>query len=244
MRWALLLSCLLWTSGATAETVRVFAAASLKTALDAAAVAWTEGSVTLSYAGSGAVARQVAAGAPADIVILAHTDWMDWLADQGALAAAPVVLAGNTLVVIGPQGAAPLPLTPAAFAARLGPEGRLAMGDLRAVPAGLYGREALEALGLWDGVAARVAQADNVRGAMAFVARAEAPLGIVYGSDATAEPRVRIVAELPAESHTPILYPAALTRDARTEAAGFLAFLQAPGGQHLLRAHGLREPPQ
>lgn len=244
MRWVLLLSCLLWASGAGAETVRVFAAASLKTALDTAAAAWTDGSVSLSYAGSGAVARQVAAGAPVDIVILAHADWMDWLSDQGVLAGAPVVLASNTLVVIGPQGAAPLLLKPDAFAARLGPEGRLAMGDLRAVPAGLYGSEALRALSLWEGVVQRVAQADNVRAAMAFVARSEAPLGIVYGSDALAEPRVSIVAELPAESHSPILYPAALTRDAGPEAAAFLAFLQAPDGQRILQAQGLREPPQ
>lgn len=244
MRWVLLFISLLWANAAQAETVRVFAAASLRTALDAAAGGWDGGEVSLSYAGSGAVARQVASGAPADIVVLAHADWMEWLDAQGALGGAPVVLAGNTLVVIGPRGSAALELTPEDLAARLGKDGRLAMGDLRAVPAGIYGQEALIALGLWEGVAGRVAQADNVRTAMAYVAQGEAPLGIVYASDAKADARVNIVAPLSATTHTPIVYPAALTATASPLAQEFLTYLQSPEGQQVFRAAGLTEPPQ
>ena len=242
MRWFLLILSLLWAGAASAEPVRVFAAASLKTALDAAAAEWTGGEVVLSYAGSGTVARQVAAGAPADIVVLAHADWMEWLDVQGVLGAAPVIIASNTLVVIGRVGADDLDLTPQAFAARLGVDGRLAMGDLRAVPAGIYGQEALVALGLWDGVTMRIAQADNVRNAMAFVARGEAPLGIVYASDAVAEPRVAIVADLPSDAHTPIVYPAATTTSAGPMAKEFMHFLQSPMGRNLFREAGLRDP--
>lgn len=244
MRWVLLFLSLLWASTASAEPVRVFAAASLKTALDAAAAEWTGGTVSLSYAGSGAVARQVAAGAPADIVVLAHADWMKWLDAQGVLGTDPVILAGNTLAVIGQVGDAELALTPEDIAARLGRDGRLAMGDLRAVPAAIYGQEALVALGLWDGVAARIAQADNVRNAMAFVARGEAPLGIAYASDALAEPRVAIVAKLPSNIHAPIVYPAATTAFAQPIAQEFLAFLQSPVGQSVFRTAGLQEPPK
>jgi len=243
MRWVFLFISLLWASMASSDTVRVFAAASLKTALDAAAAEWTGGEVSLSYAGSGAVARQVAAGAPADIVILAHADWMDWLNAQGVLGAGPVIVASNALVVIGRVGDPELALTPQDFAARLGRDGRLAMGDLRAVPAGIYGKEALEALGLWDDVSNRVAQADNVRNAMAFVARGEAPLGIVYASDAVAEPRVAVVAYLPDDTHSPIVYPAAITKMTRPIAQQFLTFLQSPRGQKVFRSVGLREAP-
>lgn len=226
-----------------AEPLRVFAAASLKTALDEIAKGWDD-PVSLSYAGSGALARQVAAGAPADVVVLASTDWMIWLEEQGVVVPPSQALAGNTLVVIGRAGAPPVALQPAAMLEALGDQGRLVLGDIRAVPAGVYAAEALHALGLWSTVESRIAQADNVRAAMAFVARGEAPLGIVYASDALAEPRVDVLAAIPSESHAPILYPAAITSGAGATARAFLDYLASAQARDVFRAHGFTEPPQ
>ncbi|WP_417599291.1 molybdate ABC transporter substrate-binding protein [Pararhodobacter oceanensis] len=262
---------------ALAADILVFAAASMRGALDQVAAAWqaeTGHSVTLSYAGSSALARQIIAGAPADIFISAAPAWMDVVAGEGLLAAGSRVdLLGNRLVLIGhgaavgsedaeeggaegaaegaaeggAEGLADIGPADAAgvadlsagyeLAARLG-DGRLAMALVDAVPAGQYGKAGLQALGLWDGVAAQVAQADNVRAALALVATGEAPMGVVYASDALAEPAVQVLAIFPEGSHAPITYPAALLTDAAPEAEGFLQALQAPAAGAIFEAHG------
>ena len=212
--------------------LRVFAAASLKPPLDEIAAAW-DGPVALSYAGSGTVARQVAAGAPADVVVLAAVDWMDWLMERAALGPRRIV-ARNALAFAGAAGAPPMDLTPDALTARLG-EGRLAMGDPLSVPAGRYGEEALRSLGLWDAARSRLLLTENVRAALAYVARGDVPLGLVYRSDA-ADPGVAVVAGVPADAHAPILYPGAAS--ARGE-----PFLNAvAGGRDVFAAHGFGPP--
>ena len=215
-----------------AAPVSVFAAASLKGPLDAIAP-----EARISYAGSGAVARQVAAGAPADLAILAAADWMDWLAARRPVRARAVV-ARNALALVGPRGAAPLDLTPDAVAARLG-GGRIAMGDPMSVPAGRYAQQAFETLGLWGAVAPRVLAAENVRAALAWVARGDVPLGAVYRSDARLD-AVAEVAAIPDAAHAPILYPAATLADARPEADALMARIAAAGA--VFAAHGFRAP--
>ena len=212
----------------------VMAAASLKGPLDRV----FEGrDVRVAYAGSGLIARQVAAGAPADLVILANDLWMDWLIDEGRVAPeAPRDLMSNRLVVVGPEGSEPLDLTEEAILARLG-SGRLAVGNLRSVPAGLYAGEALEALGLLATLGGRLAEVENVRVALALVARGEAPLGIVYATDAQAEEGVEVVADIPADLHAPIRYLAApLTDDANVLA--LLERLQGPEAQAIFAEAG------
>ncbi|NNU79433.1 molybdate ABC transporter substrate-binding protein [Halovulum dunhuangense] len=234
-RLAALALCATTAMPAAAGDVTVFAAASLRTALDGIAAGWkaeTGHAVTLSYAGSSALARQIEQGAPADIFISSSVDWMDLLETEALLAPGTRRdLLGNTLVLVahGPD-AAPVGIGPALdLPALLGPEGRLAMALVDAVPAGVYGRQALESLGLWERVAPQVAQSDNVRTALALVASGEAPLGIVYGSDAVAEPGVSVIGTFPEDSHAPIVYPVAQTADSDSAAAAeFLAHLGSP----------------
>ena len=225
---------------AAAEDVTVFSAASLKGAMDEVAVAWREatgGTATISYAGSSALARQIEAAAPADVFVSANAAWMDALAAQGLiLEETRVDLLGNALVLVRAADAAPtrLPNLPAALG-----DGRLAMALYDAVPAGIYARQALEALGLWDRLAGRVAQADYVRGALALVATGEAPYGIVYATDAAAEPRVEVAATFPPESHDRITYAAAATAEGDAAAASaFLDFLQGPEADAAFQRHG------
>ena len=225
---------------ARAGDVLVFAASSLKTALDEAAQAYqakTGQIVTLSYAATSALARQIEAGAPADIFVAASSDWMDTLA-AGSLIAPDTRrdLLGNALVLVAPAPAEPLAL--ADLPAWLG-SGKLAMALVDAVPAGIYGKAALTSLGLWDTVAAQVAQTDNVRAALALVASGEAPFGVVYRTDALAEPRVATVADFPAASHAPIVYPAAAIagRDS-AEARALLDWLAGPEAGALFAAQG------
>ncbi len=237
---------------ARAEVVTVFAAASLKNGLDAAARAFEAGTgtrVAISYAGSSALARQIEAGAPADLFLSADTDWMDHLAGKDLIRAdSRINLLGNSLVLVGAQGVGapgvtgPLDLTPGAPLPALLPEllgdGRMAVALTAAVPAGKYAKAALEHLGLWDGVKDRLAEAENVRAALALVARGEARLGIVYATDAKAEPKVTVLATFPAGSHPPIVYPAALTRTAGAGAAEFLRFLSSPAATAAFEAQG------
>ena len=219
--------------------VTVFAAASLKNAMDDVAAAWGEvagGRATVSYAGSSVLARQIEAGAPADVLVSANVEWMDALEEQGLIAAAMRVdLLGNALVLVAADGAPAIELRDLPRA--LGDE-RLAMALYDAVPAGIYGRAALTSLGLWDAVAGRVAQATNVRAALALVATGEAPYGVVYATDAAAEPRVRVVATFPPDSHPPIVYPAAAIATGGAEARAFLDFLQGPEADAAFRRHG------
>lgn len=224
--------------------VTVFAAASLTTALDRVAAAWTAQTgqtATLSYAGSSALARQIQQGAPADIFISASTDWIEALAASGDLRPGTRRdILGNRLVLIahGPD-APPVTLDATLDLPALLKGGRLAMALVDAVPAGVYGKAALTHLGLWDAVAPQVAQADNVRAALAFVARAEAPLGIVYATDAAAEDRVTVIGTFPADSHAPITYPAAITAQSDSpQAHAFLAFLASDSARAIWQDHG------
>ncbi|MFC0341569.1 molybdate ABC transporter substrate-binding protein [Paracoccus niistensis] len=243
-----LAAALLLPLPAVAEEVVVFAAVSLKTALDPIAQSFqqaTGNSVTISYAGSNALAQQILQGAPADIFISASPEWMDEVEKGGEVAGgARTDLLGNTLVLVAHDPDAPQ-LTPAPgfdLKGALG-GGRLAMALVDSVPAGQYGKEALVSLGVWDQVLPSVAQADNVRAALALVATGEAPLGIVYATDASAEPRVHVVGTFPADSHAPITYPAALLKNG-TDAAdrAFFDALGAPEAEAVFRAQGFTIP--
>lgn len=229
---------------ARAEDVVVFAASSLKTALDQIAADFTAATghrVAVSYAGSSQLARQILLGAPADVVLSANTAWMDELDTAGRLAAGTRDdLLGNRLVLIAHDpGAEDVDLgDPEALSARLG-TGRLAMALVEAVPAGIYGRAALSNLELWEGVAPRVAQTDNARAALALVANGAAPFGVVYRSDAVAEPRVRVVATFPESSHPPIVYPvAAVAGRARAVTRALLDHLRTPISRAVFEAQG------
>ena len=224
-----------------APEVLVFAAASLKTALDDVARSWqakTGTKPTLSYAATSTLARQILRGAPADIFVSANRDWMDALEEDGLIRRETRRdLLGNRLVLVG-HGRNRPSMKIGDLPDRLG-NGRLAMALTDAVPAGMYGRQALRALGIWDRVAGRVVQADNVRAALAFVARGEAPFGIVYATDAAASDGVSAVAAFPASSHWPIVYPAALTAGrANGKAESFYAHLFSDEARPLFERQG------
>ncbi|MBU0725892.1 MAG: molybdate ABC transporter substrate-binding protein [Alphaproteobacteria bacterium] len=219
---------------AQGKPVTVFAAASLKTALDEVMDAWSRESgkqARVSYAGSSALARQIEQGAPADLFISADIDWMDYL-EQHKLIRAETRgnLLGNSIVLIASGAHAPaVAITPGFPLASLLKGGRLAMAETSAVPAGKYGKAALESLGVWTSVADRLAQAENVRAALLLVSRGEAPYGIVYATDAAADPKVSVVGTFPAGSHPPILYPAAILAGSKNpDAAAFLAHVKSP----------------
>ena len=212
----------------------VFAAASLKEALDEAAAAYRKQTgvpVRVSYAASSALARQIEQGAPADVFFSADLEWMDYLQQRNRLdVATRRSLLGNRLVLIAPRASkAQVDLRrPATLLAALG-DGRLAVGQTRTVPAGKYAKASLESLSLWNGVRPRLAESESVRAALMLVARGETPLGIVYASDAKAEPGVRVVATFPEDSHPPIVYPVAALRGARAaQAARFVQWLASP----------------
>lgn len=232
----------------TGAPLLVFAAASLKTALDDIVKSYGaagKGDVIVSYAATSALAKQIAAGAPASIFISADQAWMDDVAAQDLIVpSSRIDLLGNALVLIAPTEsklAAADASTIPDIAALLG-DGRLAVADTAAVPAGRYAKEALEKLGQWASVEQRLAPAQNVRMALAFVARSEAPLGIVYMSDARAEPKVKIIARFPADSHKPIVYPAAIVATASEQPAAkaFLAYLGTEPAAKIFEANGFR----
>jgi len=211
----------------------IFAAASLKNALDEIATAWSKETgkpmPRISYAASSALAKQMEQGAPADLFISADLDWMDYVAKKDLIKAdTRVNLLGNKIVLIAPRDSKTTVEVKQGFdLAKALAGGKLAMGNVDAVPAGKYGKAALEKLGAWDGVKNNVAQAENVRAALLLVARGEAPLGIVYATDAAAEPNVKIVGSFPADSHPPIIYPAAVIKDAKSaDAKPFLDYLK------------------
>ena len=209
------------TAQSEAEPVKVFAAASMKNALDEAAAAWKkEGGqdVVSSYAASSALAKQIEQGAPADIFISADLAWMDYVAEKKLIKDdTRRIIAGNDLILVAPQEkGVTVEIKPGVDLAGLSGGGKLAVADVKAVPAGKYAKAALEKLGLWASVEGSLAQAENVRAALALVTRGEAALGIVYGSDARDEPRVGIAGVFPEDSHPPIVYPAAIIADRRT----------------------------
>jgi len=236
---ALALGCLatpfLWASAQAAD-ITVFAAASLKNALDDAAKKYeakTGDKVVVSYAASSALAKQIEQAAPADIFFSADLDWMDYLEQKKLInPASRHTLLGNTLVLIAPEDST-VSLTIEKNFPLL-----LAMASVDSVPAGKYGKAALTYLGVWDQVAPRVAQAENVRAALTFVARGEVPLGIVYGTDAKSEPAVKVVGTFPENSHPKILYPVALTSSAKPEARKFLEFLLSSEAAPAFEAQG------
>lgn len=224
----------------------VFAAASLKESLDEAAAAYqaTSGApVRVSYAGSSALARQIEQGAPADVFLSADLDWMDYLQQRGLIdPATRRELLGNSLVLVAPlRGAArPLALGPGTdLMPLLGEHDRVAVASTASVPAGKYARAAFTSLGMWTALAPRLAETENVRAALLLVARGEAPLGVVYGSDAQAEPRVRVLATFPAGSHPPIVYPVARVAASRhPHAVRFVDWLGSPAAAAIFRSHG------
>lgn len=231
------------TGARAAEPVTVFAAASLKTALDEIALLFAEtGQGTrISYGGSSTLARQIQFGAPANVFLSANTAWMDRLEADGLIEPGTRLdLLTNRLVLIAAPGVTESPSIAPGFDLA-GPlnGGRLAMALIDAVPAGIYGRAALQNLGVWEQVADSVAQADNVRAALILVASGEAPFGIVYATDAEADPRVRVVGTFPYTSHPPIIYPVAIVAGRQTPAArDFLDFLRGPRATTVLQRHG------
>jgi molybdate transport system substrate-binding protein len=224
----------------------VFAAASLKDALDAVNAEWKKESgkeATISYAASSALAKQIEQGAPADIFVSADEDWMNYLADRKLIKPETRFdLVGNKLVLIAPKDSKLAATISSGFplASLLG-DGHLAMADTASVPAGKYGKAALEKLGVWDGVKDKIAQAENVRAALSLVSRGEAPLGIVYATDAKSDPKVKVLDTFPESTHAPILYPIAITAaSSNAEAPSFLAYLKTAAAQTAFEAQGFK----
>ncbi len=251
---ALMLLCAIATP-ALAQTKPgpvIFAAASMKTALDQIAAAWqakTGETLAISYASSGVLAKQIEAGAPADLFVSADLKWMDYLDKAGALKPGTrETLLGNTLVLVAPADSKiDLVITKGFDLSKALGDGKLAVCTVASCPAGIYGKEALETLGIWNAVEPKLAQADNVRGALLLVARGEATLGIVYGTDAKAEHGVKVVGTFPESSHAPIVYPVAITKDSKNpEAAALEHYLGGPEAVKLLEGQGfvvLVKPP-
>jgi len=241
---AVAVAAVLAVSAARAADVTVFAAASLRNALDDISAAWKAEAgkeATVSYAASSALAKQIEEAAPADVFISADVPWMTYLSERDLVQKDSVVeLLGNRLVLIAPADSdASIEIAPGFDLAGLLGDGHIAMGQVDSVPAGKYGKEALTSLGVWDQVDGRVAQAENVRAALALVATGEAPLGIVYETDANAETAVRIVGKFPEDSHAPIVYPAAVTAEATSPDAGaFMAFLRSEAAAALFEKQG------
>lgn len=234
---------------APAPTLTVFAAASLKESLDAVASDWTRRSgqkVVVSFAASSALAHQIEQGAPTDVFISADGEWMDYLQMRKQIdPATRFDLVANRLVLVAPSSS-PLRSVvlakPGSLLEALG-DGRLAVAETESVPAGRYARQSLAKLGQWGDVEPRLAQGENVRAAMAFVARGEAPLGIIYATDAQAEPNVRVVARFPDDSHDPIIYPVArVSTSDPARSAGFLSFLRGRHAQATFHKAGFTKP--
>ena len=236
------------SSKRTSQALLIFAAASLSDALEAVDRAFTEATgarVSASYAASSVLAKQIEAGAPADVFFSADLAWVDYLEKRGLLkVGSRRDVLGNALVLVAPVGSTlQLRIAPGFDLAGALGGGRLAIADPDAVPAGEYARAALTKLGAWSRVSDRVVRGENVRAALAYVARGEAPLGIVYRTDAQAEKRVRVVDVFPADSHPPITYPVALTARAPPEAARLVEFLTGEAAREIFTRYGFSTPP-
>jgi molybdate transport system substrate-binding protein len=229
---------------AAQEQITVFAAASLKNALDDANAAFTQATgvkVVASYAASSALAKQIEAGAPADVFISADLQWMDYVGDKNLIKPdSRVNLLGNKLVLIAASDSklAIVTIAKPFDIAKLAGDGRIAVADVKAVPAGIYAKAALESLGGWAAAEPKLAMAENVRATLSFVARGETPVGIVYETDAKVEPKVKIVGVFPADSHEPIVYPAAATTNAKADAAKYLTFLRGSASKAIFEKYG------
>ena len=226
------------------KTVTVFAAASLKNALDDVDTAFTKQTgikVVVSYEASSMLAKQIEQGAPADVFASADLQWMDYAVQKKVIKDdTRVNLLGNKLVLIAAKDAKidNVTIGPGFDLAKLAGDGRVATGDVRAVPVGLYAKAALERLGAWAAVEPKMAMAENVRLALSLVARGEAPLGIVYETDAKVEPAVKVIGVFPDNSHDPIIYPVALTADAKPDAAQYLSFLRTQTAKSVFERYG------
>ncbi|PWC34415.1 molybdenum ABC transporter substrate-binding protein [Azospirillum sp. TSO35-2] len=237
------------TPAAMAQDPLVLAAASTKNAVEKLAAqfkAKTGASITASFAASSALAKQIENGAPADIFISADLDWMDYLQTRNLIKpGSRVNLLGNDLVVVAPKGSSLKPdlSKGGRLAEQLG-DGRLATGDPSNVPVGKYARKALESLGQWQAVEPKLARADSVRAALVLVSRGEAPLGIVYRTDAAIDPGVEVVATFPPDSYPPVVYPAALTATSTSgPAAAFLDYIKSPDGMAVWKEFGFVPAP-
>ena len=245
---AAFLLLLAFAAPACADSLTVFAAASLKESLDEVAAAFkaaTSHNVTVSYGGSNALARHISNGAPADVFVSADADWMDYADKRGVLVpGSRRNLLANDLVLVAPAAsAAQVKLAPGVRLAPLLGQGRIAIANPDAVPAGKYAKAALMSLGAWEDVKDRIAATGNVRAALALVARGEAPLGVVYRTDALAEKGVRIVDTFPAGSHPPIVYPMAQVQRMSPPAAfDFADYLASPAALAIFQRHGFRAP--
>lgn len=243
LRWiAALLVASLMATAAHAAPVTVFAAASLKNALDEVGAEYekTGGEARFSYAASSAIARQIEQGAPADVYVSADSDWMNYLAERKLIVAASRRdLLTNRLALIAPADSkVALKVGKGMPLAKALGSGRLAVAGPD-VPAGKYAKASLTALGAWDSVSGKLVQAENVRAALQFVARGETPLGIVYDTDAKVERKVRIVGLFPDGSHPKIVYPAAVVASSKNpDAAKFLAFMRTPKAAAVFRKYG------
>jgi molybdate transport system substrate-binding protein len=226
------------------KNLTVFAAASMKNALDAVDAAYSAKTgvhIVASYAASSTLAKQIEQGAPADIFLSADTDWMDYAIGKKTInEATRVNLLGNSIVLIAPKdsGIGNVAIGQGFDLAKLAGSGKIATGDVQAVPVGKYAKAALEKLGAWQAAEPKFAMAENVRAALTLVARGEAVLGIVYSTDAKVEPGVKIVGTFPADSHPPIVYPVAATTTARPEAAGYLDFLRSSAAKATFEKYG------
>jgi molybdate transport system substrate-binding protein len=243
-RWTAALLLTLAAAGVQADNVTVFAAASLKDALDEVAAQYEKAKgdkLVVSYAASSALAKQIESGAPAELFISADTDWMDYLAQRKLIdPASRVDLLRNRIALVAPADSTLKTEIVKGFPlAKLLGDGRLAMADPDAVPAGKYGKAALEALGVWASVEAKVARGENVRAALLFVSRGEAPLGIVYTTDAAADKKVRIVGIFPENTHSPIIYPVALIAGRKGSApTALLEYLKSPPARAIFEKYG------
>lgn len=226
------------------KTLTVFAAASMKNALDeidAAFAAKTGIKVTASYAASSTLAKQIEQGAPADIFVSADTDWMDYAVGKKTInEPTRMNLLGNSIVLIAPKDSKIDNVTIARGfdLAKLAGDGRIATGDVKSVPVGKYAKAALEKLGAWQAAESKFAMAESVRAALTLVARGEAALGIVYSTDAKVEPGVKIIGTFPSASHPPIIYPVAATATARPEAKQYLDYLRSSAAKSVLEKYG------
>jgi len=242
----LALAILLPNAPARAEdkTLVVFAAASMKNALDDIDAAFTAKNgtkVSASYAASSTLAKQIEQGAPADIFVSADTDWMDYAVGKKTIdEATRVNLLGNTIVLIAPKDSTidNVTIGPGFDLAKLAGDGKIATGDVKAVPVGKYAKAALETLGAWQAAEPKFAMAESVRAALTLVARGEAVLGIVYSTDAKVEPGVKIVGTFPADTHPPIIYPVAATATAKGEAKAYLDYLHSAEAKAVLEKYG------
>ena len=229
---------------ATEQGIIVFAAASLKNALDEVDSAFTKASgtsVTASYAASSALAKQIEQGAPADVFVSADVQWMDYLAERALIQPnSRFNLLGNKLVLIAPADSriAGVTIDNGFNLAKLAGDGRIAVADVRAVPAGIYAKRALESLGTWAQAEPKLAQAENVRAALALVARGEVPLGIVYKTDAMVEPKVKVIGIFPDGIYPAITYPVAVTTSAKTGAARYIEFLRSTAAKAIFERFG------